>query len=338
MKRDFWLTAGFNLLVRTSEGMLQPSENFMRAYVSRPELRPIEESCDAEIALFEDLLEHPGITVPPERIASLEDPDARDNYRVLLSFRDLLMKHGTLEAAYLEMMRSEAIAVPPLFISQMVHVILRNILDGCTDPLRLRAAEIFFREQQVNTDHGRVMLADDEIVEMYSATGGLGGLGQLLNENKTAMKSVELDVLTEDNKHIYWERSDRFDTVVDIRFTQPALDALARVLEAWILHFLKLRTRIQPMRRIEDENWLWHIGLDVDATRLLNSLYQGKELPFGELQKILALFKLDILDKAAVQSNLQGKPIYLALAMTPDKKLKMKPQNLLTNLPVIAGL
>ena len=166
----------------------------------------------------------------------------------------------------------------------------------------------------------------------------LGGLGQLLNESKTAMKSVELDVLTEDNKHIYWERSDRFDTVVDIRFTQPALDALARVLEAWILHFLKLRTRIQPMRRIEDENWLWHIGLDVDATRLLNSLYQGKELPFGELQKILALFKLDILDKAAVQSNLQGKPIYLALAMTPDKKLKMKPQNLLTNLPVIAGL
>lgn len=338
MKRDFWLTAGYDLLVKTAEGMLQPSENFMRAYVSRPELRPIEESCDAEIALFEELLEHPGIAVPPERIARLEDPDARDNYRVLLSFRDLLLRHGSLEAAYLEMMRSEAVAVPPLFVSQMVHVILRSILDGCTDPIRLRAAEVFFREQQVNTDQGRVMLADDEIVEMYSATGGLGGLGQLLSESNTAMKSVELDVLTEDNKQIYWDRSDRFDTVIDIRFTQPALDAFARVLESWILHFLKLRTRIQPMQRIDDENWLWHIGLDVDATRILNGLYQGRELPFEEMQKILALFKLEILDKEAVQANLQGKPIYLALAMTGNKKLKMKPQNLLTNLPIIAGL
>ncbi len=338
MTHDYWLSAGFDLLTVSPEGKLQPTETFMRAYITRPEMRPVEESCDREIALYEELLERPGLEVTAERIAAMEDPDARDNYRLLLSFRDLLIRYGTLEAAYLAMMRSEAIAVPPLFISQLVHVILRNILSDCGDPIRLRAAELFFREQQVNTDEGRIMLADDEIVEMYSATGGMGGLGQLLSESNTAMKSVELDVLDEDNKDIYWERSDRFDTVIDIRFTQPALDAFSRVMEAWISHFLQLRTRIQPMQRIDDENWLWHIGLDVDATRILNALYRGQQLPLEEMQKILALFRLEVLDKAAVQAEVSGKPIYLALAMTADNKVKMKPQNLLTNLPIIAGL
>lgn len=337
MSRDFWSTSGLDLLSISEDGRLQPTEAFMRAYISRPEMQPVEESCDVEIALFEELMEKPGLDVPQSRIAAMDDPDARDNYRLLLGFRDLLMRHGTLEAAYLAMMRSEAVAMPPLFVAQMVHVILRNVLSECTDPIRLRAAELFFREQQVNTDEGRVMLADDEIVEMYSATGGMGGLGQLLAESDTPMKSVELDVLDEDNKDIYWERSDRFDTVIDIRFTQPALDAFARVMEAWIEHFLQLRTRIQPLQRIDDENWLWHIGLDVDATRILNNLYHGKHLPLQEMEKILALFRLNVLDKSAVQSDIRGKPIYLALAMTADKKLRMKPQNLLTNLPLIAG-
>ena len=34
---------------------------------------------------------------------------------------------------------------PPLFINQLVHVILRNALDGCEDAFVLRAAELFFR-------------------------------------------------------------------------------------------------------------------------------------------------------------------------------------------------
>lgn len=338
MTRDFWQTAGFDLLVLSGEGELQPTESFMRAYISRPEMKPVEESCEVECKLYEELLEKPGLDVPMQRVAAMADPDARENYGLLLTFRDLLIRHGTLEAAYVAIMRSEAVAIPPLFVSQMVHVILRNILADCTDPIRLRAAELFFREQQVSTDEGRIMLADDEIVEMYSATGGAGGLGQLLAQTDTAMKSVELDVLDEDNKEIYWERSDRFDTVIDIRFTQPALDAFARVMEAWVAHFLKLRTRIQPMQRIDDEDWLWHIGLDVDATRILNALYHGKQLPVEEMNKILALFRLDVIDKTAVHADLRDRPVYLALAMTAQKKLKMKPQNLLTNLPLIAGL
>src|SRR5690606_2801259 len=175
---------------------------------------------------------------------------------------------------------------------QLVHVILRGILDETADPMRVRAAEVFFREQTVSTENGLIMLADEETVEMYAATGGLGGLGQLLVESGAAARSVELDVLDDDNKDIYWARSDRFDTVIDFRFTQPALDAFARVMEAWITHFLQVRTRIQPRQRITDDKWTWHVGLDAEASRILNGLYEGQPMTEQDLDQIIALFEL----------------------------------------------
>jgi hypothetical protein len=149
------------------------------------------------------------------------------------------------------------------------------------------------------------------------------------------MKSVELDVLSDENSAIYWDRSDRFDTVIDLRFTQPALDALARVIEAWVLHFLGLRTRVQPMQRIDDERWSWHVGLDSEATRILNGLYEGRQTGLDDMQRIIGLFRMTIEDKDAVLPAVRGRPVYLGLAMTPAGKVKLKPQNLLINLPLV---
>ena len=59
--------------------------------------------------------------------------------------------------------------IPPLFVDQLAHVILRNILDGCDDPLRLRAAELFFREQKATIQDGHALLADLETVEMHAS-------------------------------------------------------------------------------------------------------------------------------------------------------------------------
>ena len=53
----------------------------------------------------------------------------------------------TLEKAYLAIVRGEAGNVPPLFVEQMVHAIMASILHGQTDPLRWRAAELFFRRK-----------------------------------------------------------------------------------------------------------------------------------------------------------------------------------------------
>ncbi len=43
---------------------------------------------------------------------------------------------------------------------------------------------------------------------------------------------------------------------------------------------------------------------------------------------------MEVLDRERVIERMRGKPVYLALAMTPAGKVKMKPQNLIVNLPV----
>lgn len=334
MKRDFWKSAGMHLCTVNKHGWLDVTPDLLRAYYTRPEVHPVEESCAAEHALFESLMEDPFRAVPESEIDAIADEDAADNYRVVLRFRDYLAAAGTIEGAYLAIMRGGSIDVPPVFIDQIVHLILCNMLKGARDPIRLRAAEIFFREQNVGTEGGRIMLADEEIVDMYARSGGAGGLGQLLVDSATPLRQVELDVLDEDNKDIYWERSDRFDTVVDFRFTQPALDAFARVIEGWIRHLLGIQVRVQPRQSVTDDQWSWHVGLDREATLILNALYEGKPVPPEDLNRVVALFRMEIEDRGAVMNAMRGKAIYLGLAMTPGNKVRMKPQNLVINLPL----
>ena len=331
---DFWKSAGMHLVEVNAQGWLSVTPDFLRAYYTRPEVHPIDTSCAREKGLFEDLMGDPYMEVTDERLASLADQDAAFNYRAVLAFRAHLTGAGTLEGAYLKMVRARELDFPPVFVAQLVHLIMRNILANCEDPIRLRAGEIFFREQSVSTDDGRVMLADEEIVSMHSATGGLGSLGQLLVENETPLRRVELDVLDENNKNAYWERSDRFDMVVDFRFTQPALDAYARALEAWIEHFLQLKVSVEPRQSILDEKWSWHIGMDAESNRILNALYEGRELEPGDDERLIALFRMTVEDDSALIDAMRAKPIYLGLAMTPEKIVRMKPQNLLTNMPL----
>ena len=125
----------------------------------------------------------------------------------------------------------------------MAHAILRGILDGCRDGLRLRAAECLFRAQSVTIQDGAILLADADTVSLHARHGGLGSLGQLLVEAQAPVRAIELDVLGQANAADYLGRSDRFDTVLDVSFTRPGLDALCRVLEAWVRHFSRWRSR-----------------------------------------------------------------------------------------------
>ena len=88
----------------------------------------------------------------------------------MLAFREHLLRHRTLEAAYCDLVRKGFGRTPPLFIDQLVHVILRNILDDCDDGLMLRAAELFFREQRVTLHDGSLLAADEETIDAHAAS------------------------------------------------------------------------------------------------------------------------------------------------------------------------
>jgi hypothetical protein len=51
-------------------------------------------------------------------------------------------------------------------------------------------------------------------------------------------------------------------------------------------------------------------------------------------QRLISLFRLRFDDPQHMRADVQGKPVYLGLAMTADGLLKLKPQNLLLNLPL----
>jgi len=330
---DFWKSAGLHLVERDANGWLRVTDDYLRAYFTRPEIHPVEESCQAEHSVFEKLMAAPLTEISEDEISAIKDRDAADNYRILLRFRDHLAKYETLEAAYAALFGGQPISIPPVFIDQMVHLILRNILDGVTDPMRLRAAELFFREQMVTVGKEQLMLADHEIVEMQSQNS-FGGLGQLLAEAGTPTREIALDVMSDDNKADYWARSDNFDMAVDFRFTQPAPDALGRVIEAWIAHFLQIKTRIQAVKSIRDEAWSWHIGCDAESTRILNALYEGEDVDEDNLFNILSLYRMEFDNPDDAMDAVRGKPVYLGVAMDSARRLVFKPQNLLTNLPI----
>jgi hypothetical protein len=332
--QDFWRNSGFHLLERNAQGVLAITDDFLRAYLLRPEIRPVDESGPNEIALHCSLLDDPRQEVDGARLQGVEDTDVRDNYRVLLAFLARLARAESLESCYVGIFSGGDVAVPPLFVDQLAQIIVRNVLDGCEDPLEPRVAELFFREQKASIDNGAVMLADLETVEMHASGGGFGSLGRLIVESQAPLAAVDLDVLDTENAHIYWMRDQRHDLVISMNFGRAASKAYCRVMEKWIRHFFGVAVRVQALRAIEDRDWAWHIGLDAESTAMLNGLWRGEELEPGTLRRMLALFRLDFEDPAAMRADIAGKPVYMALSMDENAVVRMKPQNLLLNLPL----
>jgi len=330
---DFWPSCGFNLLKRGTDGRLVVTDDYLRLYYARPELAPVAESCGAERALHASLLERPRRAVADPEIEAVVDADARENYCIALRFRDRMLGAATLEAFYFDLFRDD-IAMPPDFIHHTAQVILRGILDGANDGLEARAAELFFRKQRVSINDGAIMLADDETVEMHASGGGFGNLGKLLKEGRTSPRTIELDVLDEANAGRYFERDESHDTVLRLNHGRAGCLALARVLERWIAHFHGVRAAVKPVREIPDEDWVWHVGLDAEATAMLNEIYNGGEVDEERMKRVIGLFRVDFRDSVVMQPEMAGAPVFLGLAAAADGTLRMKPQNLLMNLPL----
>jgi uncharacterized protein DUF6352 len=331
---DFWASCGYRLLTVGDDGRLVVTDDFLRASLLRPELAPIADSCAAELALHEKLIATPRAVVENAEIEAIVDEDVRVNYGVWLRFRDRLTRAPTLEAAYLALFR-EGVDVPPLLVHQLTEIIVRHILGAAADPIEARVAEMLFRSQKIAvTDEGAVMAADEETVDLLASTGGFGSLGELLQQNRTPTRTVDLDTLDTANAATYWDRDERHDLAISLNRGRPALDGLCRVLEKWVAHFLGVAVTIRPQSEIDDRRWVWHVGLDAEASALLNDLYNHAEVDDDRMRRLLCLFELRFANPGDMRPQIAGRPVYLAMAMDAGARLKLKPQNLLLNLPL----
>lgn len=332
---DFWRSCGYMLLDRTPEGHLVVTDAFLRSLLQRPELAPVAESCAGELALHQRLVDQPRSEVDAAQLAAVTDADARDNYAIWLRFRQRLLAQPTLEASYLALFRGDGVDVPPIFVHQLTQILLRHILGSEATALQARTAEMLFRPQRIALqEDGQVMAADDETVERHALSANFGTIGELLKQGGAPVRSAELDVLRDDNQESYWTRDESHDMALALTHGEPGLAALCHVLAAWVRHFLGTSVRIQVEREIDDEQWVWHVGLDAQASAVLNELYQGHDVSPERMAGMLCLFKLEFDEPQAMRPEIAGRPVYLAMAMDSDKRLKLKPQNLLLNLPL----
>jgi len=301
----------------------------------RPELNLVPESCDVERALHQRLNENPRAMISDQEISAMADQDIQVNYQVWLRYRAKLLAASSLENFYMSLFKGDGVDVPPLFISQLAQIFIRHILGEDCHPLDARMGEIFFRTQKITVlEDGVVMGADDEVVTRNAQAGETGNILDLLKSKSMSMRSIDLDVLHEENADLYWEKNEDHDFAVQLNFGQPPINHFCRVLEKWVQHFLGAQVRVTPMQQITDPKWSWHVGLDAAATDILNKLYNKEPVDSEELEKVICLFRLDFIDEAAVTQSQAGKPVYLAIAMNDEKQLKLKPQNLLFNLPL----
>ena len=349
-----WPSAAHGLLFKNQRHSLVASPAWLRVILARPELALVEESCPAEIALHHALHADPLCTVAETQLAALQDDDARANYRFFVQFRDGLVAAGSLEAWYLQLFRSGPIQLPPLFIDWVAQACVHNALEqqfGNTySAMDARAAEMLFRPQRVSVQEGRILAGDRAVLDLLYETGGLGDIGRLLAQSGAALQTVELHVLNDAIAPDYWDASDRHHSLLDLTHehqntlshgltlsmvnARSGLKSLARVLQAWVAHFLGVQVTITPLPRVDDAAWRWHIGLDSESTALLNDLYEGADVSAERQQRLLSLFKLQFNNPQDMRADLVGKTVYLGLAMNAQGLLTVKPQNLLLNLPL----
>ena len=215
-----------------------------------------------------------------------------------------------------------------------------------------RAAELLFRPQRVTVQDGRVLAADRDAVDLLRETGGLGEIGRLLRQAQLAPRVQDVQVLAADTAAAYWRGAvaGRHHLLLDLtgeltqdlghglqfrlRNALSGLPALARVLERWVAQLLGVAVTIEPVSRIDDAHWRWHVGLDAEATALLNDLYEDRPVDDERRRRLVSLFRLEFANPAEMRADIAGRPVYLGLACSAEGVLRLKPQNLLLNLPL----
>ena len=352
--QDLWPASGCTWLTVDGNGWLCPTEGYWRHWLARPELTLVPESCRAETHLHHALQSAPLQPVDETRIVAIADADVAANYRHLLALRDEVQRLGSLQAWYLGLFRSASVSVPPLFVDLVTQAIVQSLLGDAPEAMTVRAAELFFRPQRITFEQGRVLAADSATLADQAQTQGLGDIGRLLAQAKIPTTGQDLAVLGPDNASRYWAEATRADfrstLLLDltqqlksdvghgVQFTmvnaRSGLKPLAHLLQRWVLQLLGVAVTIEPVHRIDDAQWRWHVGLDAEASALLNDLYEGQAVDEERRSRLISLFKLTFTNTAEMRRDVAGKPVYLGLMATRDGLLRLKPQNLLLNLPL----
>jgi hypothetical protein len=121
----------------------------------------------------------------------------------------------------------------------------------------------------------------------------------------------------------------------DLTPGQRGLAALGEVARRWLWHLLAIDVAIEPLRELRGAPFSWYVGLDSEATRIGDAIWNGGEIDDAMLACLVGLYRLTFRNPSNPIEKVRGEPVYLLAAMTADGMLRLKPQNLVTGLPIL---
>jgi hypothetical protein len=188
---------------------------------------------------------------------------------------------------------------------------------------------MFFRPQKLLVQEGSLLAVDEETEaslgrEPQSPLVALLGL----------LATIEVDLLSDVTADSYWGRSDRFDMALDLSTGRHGLAALGEVIARFLSHLLGLGVAVEALAELQSAPWNWYVGLSSDATRIGDAIWNGDDLDDATRAQIVGLFRLTFRNSEDMIERVRGEPVYLLAAVAADGVLRLKPQNLVTGLPI----
>jgi hypothetical protein len=178
-----------------------------------------------------------------------------------------------------------------------------------------------------------ILLADAEMIEGHEADRHASPLLAMLG----GPAATSLDILKTSNADGYWQRSDAFDMVLDLGGKPSGRKALASAIQFWIKAVHGFDAQVGTVESVEDRDWRWFTGLDAEGSAIGKRLWEGEPIETEQAARMLGLFTVRFGNDVPLLEQAKGAPIYLILAMDKDNILRLKPQNLVTGLPLAAA-
>ena len=151
---NFWPSTSYQTLQVNQDNQLIVTDDFLRMYLSRPELSLFPQSCLKERQIHEELVINPRQEVSEEMLQQIQDKDVLANYQIWFRYRTKLLEARSLESFYMGLFKGDGVDVPPLFINQLVQIFMCHLLGRQPKGMDGRVGEIFFRTQKISVLKG----------------------------------------------------------------------------------------------------------------------------------------------------------------------------------------
>ena len=158
--------------------------------------------------------------------------------------------------------------------------------------------EVFFRTQRVTLHDGSLIVADEKQSGSQHCAGDCSFPCGIPRKPRLTSSAVTMSA-------VIGIAATSSDMALDLTAGREGLDALAKAMRRWIAHLLGIDVDIEALTELQDVNLAWYVGLDVDATKIGDMLWNGEDIEEAIMGRVVGLFRLRFRDPAVMTDKVR---------------------------------